>query len=225
MKFPIKGDLSSMTKIHVLIADDHPVFRFGLKRILENAPDIEVVGEAESASSVLKLVNQLKPDVVLLDIRFPGPSGIQVARELRRKYPDELKILILTAYDEDEFLFDAMRAGVHGYLLKNSSHEALIQAVRKVSTGERILSSGKINKILERFNSLALRNAREQSGLSDTELKLLEHLSLGHTYPEMSDRLYLSESTIKRLVKDVIVKLDASSRTQAVAKAIRRGLI
>ena len=214
-----------MTKIHVLIADDHPVFRFGLKRILENAPDIEVVGEAESASSVLKLVNQLKPDVVLLDIRFPGPSGIQVARELRRKYPDELKILILTAYDEDEFLFDAMRAGVHGYLLKNSSHEALIQAVRKVSTGERILSSGKINKILERFNSLALRNAREQSGLSDTEIKLLEHLSLGHTYPEMSDRLYLSESTIKRLVKDVIVKLDASSRTQAVAKAIRRGLI
>jgi len=173
----------------------------------------------------LKLVNQLKPDVVLLDIRFPGPTGIQVARELRRKYPDELKILILTAYDEDEFLFDAMRAGVHGYLLKNSSHEALIQAVRKVSTGERILSSGKINKILERFNSLALRNAREQSGLSDTELKILEHLSLRHTYPEMSDRLYLSESTIKRLVKDVIVKLDASSRTQAVAKAIRRGLI
>jgi len=210
--------------IRVLIADDHPVFRYGLRSLLANDPAIEVVGEAESAAGILRDVDRLLPDVVLLDIRLPGPTGIDVARELRRSHP-RIKVLVLTAYDDDEYLMGALQAGVYGYLLKNASHEVLTSAIRQVHAGQRLLTSEQASKILEQFEELARKQARKESELTDVELKILEHLARGDTYNEMSKHLYLSEPSIKRKIQDILTKMGASSRTQAVAEAIRRGLI
>ncbi|HBY99672.1 MAG: response regulator transcription factor [Ardenticatenaceae bacterium] len=213
-----------METIRVLIADDHPVFRYGLRSLLANDPKIEVVGEAKSATSLESDMDRLRPDVLLLDIRMPGSTGIDVAHEMRRNHPDT-KVLILTAYDDDEYLMDALRAGVHGYLLKNSSHEVLTSAIRAVHAGQRLVAAEQISKVLEQFETLAQRQAREESGLTDVELKILEHLARGDSYDEMSAQLYLSEPTIKRKIQGILTKMGANSRTQAVAEAIRRGLI
>lgn len=213
-----------MEAIRVLIADDHPVFRYGLRSLLANDPEVDVVGEAESAADVLAGVDRLRPDIVLLDIRMPGPTGIDVAQRLRRSHP-ETKVLILTAYDDDEYLMDALRAGVHGYLLKNASHAVLTSAIRAVHMGQRLLTSEQMSKVLEQFGVLARKQARDESGLTDIELMILEHLARGDTYGEMSEELYLSESTIKRKVQGILTKMGVNTRTQAVAEAIRRGLI
>lgn len=213
-----------MQTIRVLIADDHPVFRYGLRSLLANDPKIEVVGEAKSASDLGTDMDRLHPDVLLLDIRMPGSTGIDVAQEMRRSHP-ETKVLILTAYDDDEYLMAALRAGVHGYLLKNSSHEVLSSAIRAVYSGQRLLAAEQVSKVLEQFEALAQKQAHEESGLTDVELKILEHLARGDSYEEMGAELYLSEPTIKRKIQGILTKMGANSRTQAVAEAIRRGLI
>jgi DNA-binding NarL/FixJ family response regulator len=210
--------------IRVLIVEDHPVFRYGLRSLLANDPAIEIVSEADGAAGALSDVERFRPDVVLLDIRMPGPSGIDVARELRRRHPDT-KVLILTAHDDDEYLLDAMRAGVHGYLLKNTAHEVLTSAIRRVHAGQRLLTSEQVITVVEQFEVLARKQAREESDLTDVELEILEHLAAGDSYGEMSERLYLSEPTIKRKVQGIITKMGVNTRTQAVAEAIRRGLI
>jgi DNA-binding NarL/FixJ family response regulator len=212
------------TTIRVLIADDHPVFRYGLRSLLANDPAIEVVGEARSAADLLATVDQRRPDVILLDVRMPGPSGIDVAFELRRSHPD-VKILVLTAHDDDEYLMDALRADVHGYLLKNTSHEILASAIHKVHAGERLLTPEQASEVVKRFAELTRDQAREKSGLSDMELDILERLALGNTYAEMSESLFLSEPTIKRKIQGILTKMGVNSRTQAVAEAIRRGLM
>lgn len=213
-----------METIRVLIADDHPVFRYGLRSLLANDPRIEVVGEAESATGLEADIDRLHPDVLLLDIRMPGPTGIEMAQMLRRSHP-ETKVLILTAYDDDKYLVDALGAGVHGYLLKNSSHEVLTSAIRAVYNGQRLLAAEQVSKVLEQFEVLARKQARENSDLTDVELQILEHLARGDSYDEMSEQLYLSEPTIKRKIQGILTKMGANSRTQAVAEAIRRGLI
>jgi len=213
-----------METIRVLIAEDHPVFRYGLRSLLSNDPAIEIVSEVNGAAGALSDVERFRPDVVLLDIRMPGPSGIDVARELRRHHPDT-KVLILTAHDDDEYLLDAVRAGVHGYLLKNTAHEVLTSAIRQVHAGQRLLTSEQASTVLEQFEVLARKQAREGSDLTDIELQILEHLARGDPYSEMSERLYLSEPTIKRKVQGIITKMGVNTRTQAVAEAIRRGLI
>lgn len=213
-----------MEPIRVLIADDHPVFRYGLRSLLANDSGIEVVSEAESAASALSDIERLRPDVVLLDIRMSGPTGIDVAQRLRRSHP-EIKVLILTAHDDDEYLMDALRVGVHGYLLKNTAYEGLTSAIRHVYAGQRLLSSEQIGRVLEQFEVIAQEQVRQESELTDIELKILEHLARGDSYGEMSEHLYLSEPTIKRKVQVILTKMGVNSRTQAVAEVIRRGLI
>ncbi len=217
-------EMVNVETIRVLIVEDHPVFRYGLRSLLANDPAIEIVSEADGAAGALSDVERFRPDVVLLDIRMPGPSGIDVARELRRRHPDT-KVLILTAHDDDEYLLDAMRAGVHGYLLKNTAHEVLTSAIRRVHAGQRLLTSEQVITVVEQFEVLARKQAREESDLTDVELEILEHLAAGDSYGEMSERLYLSEPTIKRKVQGIITKMGVNTRTQAVAEAIRRGLI
>lgn len=213
-----------MEIIRVLIADDHPVFRYGLRSLLANDPEIEVVGEAENAADVVVDVDRFRPDVVLLDIRMPGPTGIEVAWRLRHRYP-ETKVLMLTAHDDDEYLLDALQAGVHGYLLKSTSHQVLPSAIRAVCTGQKLLTPEQINKVLEQFETLAQKQVRQELQLTDVELKILKHLARGNSYSEMSEHLYLSEPTIKRKIQGILTKMEANTRTQAVAEAIRLGLI
>jgi NarL family two-component system response regulator LiaR len=213
-----------MTKIRVLIVDDHPVVRHGLKNMLNSVKDIEVVGEAETSEQALEQVSQLLPDVVLLDIRMPGASGLRVVQSLQRAHP-KTKIIILTSYDNDEHLFEALRAGAHGYLLKSVAHEKLTGAIRSVHSGERLLSPDLVGRVLEEFQSLAQQRVSEEHRLERDEVQILRLIAAGHTNRDIAEELYWSEVTVKRKVADIFAKLDVGSRTEAVAKALKKGII
>lgn len=210
--------------IRVLVVDDHPVVRHGVQHLLDNDPDLEVVGEATTGPEVLKRMEAIHPDVVLLDIRLPGSDGVEITQHLRRAHPD-VKVIILTAYRDDEYLLGALRAGAHGYLLKQASHETLAGAIRKVYGGERLLSPSLTGRILEEFEAMAREQVAEESELTETELRILSHIAAGDTTKEMAEKLHWSEATVNRRVQDILTKLNVSNRAHAVAEAIRRGLI
>jgi two-component system response regulator DevR len=210
--------------IKVLIVDDHPVVRQGLRSLLSQYSDIQVVGEAEGGPAVLKLVARLRPDVVLLDIRLAGPNGLTLARRLRC-LQSESRVIILTSYDDEAYLLEAARAGVHGYLLKNASAETLADTIRAVHAGERLISPELISKALYQLEMLSQAQLQSESGLSDQELRLLQLMADGASTRDMVRELYLSERTVKRKIHDVLTKLGATSRPQAVAEAYERGLL
>jgi DNA-binding NarL/FixJ family response regulator len=213
-----------MSAIRVLIVDDHPIVRQGVRGVLANHPDIQVVGEADSASALFAIVDSLKPDVVLVDIRMPGQGGIEVTQRLKHDYPD-IKVIILTTYDDDEFLFGALRAGAEGYLLKSASQEVLADSIRQVGRGERLLSPHLIGKVMREFQDLAKDKARADSGLTDQELEVLRMIAAGATNKEIAEKLYWSEVTVKRKVQDILEKMGVANRAQAVAEAGKRGLL
>ena len=213
-----------MDRIRILIADDHPVVRQGLRTFLSTCPDLEVVGEATNGFTTLDQVRALRPDVVLLDIRMPGLSGIEAAHRLRRAHP-EVKVILFTTYDDEEYLFGALRVGAHAYLLKSSSHDTLAAAIRSVYAGERLLSPPLVDKVLSRFEELARAKAQQDSGLTEQEFQILQAMEDGASNKEIADRLHWSEITVKRKVQDIFEKLGVDNRVKAVAEAIRRGLI
>jgi DNA-binding NarL/FixJ family response regulator len=213
-----------MNVIRVLIVDDHPIVRQGVRSVLANHADIQIVGEADSAATAFPLVEALKPDVVLLDIRLPGQNGIEITQRLKHEQP-EVKVIILTTYDDDEYLFGALRAGADGYLLKSTSQEVLADSIRQVGRGERLLSPNLINKVLREFQDLARDKARADSGLTDQELQVLRMIAAGATNKEIAEKLYWSEVTVKRKVQDILEKMGVANRAQAVAEASKRGLL
>jgi len=208
----------------VLIVDDHPVVRQGLRSLLSQYPDIQVVGEADGSPAALGLIADLRPDVVLLDIRLAGPSGLELARQLRRSGA-EARVIILTSHDDEAYLMEAAQAGVHGYLLKSASAELLAEAIRAVHAGEHRLSPALVSKALEQLEALSRTQAQAESGLSDQELQLLRLLADGANTQDMARALYLSERTVKRKLQDILDKLGAATRAQAVAEAFKRGLL
>jgi len=213
-----------MAVIRVLIVDDHPVLRRGLRHLLCAYEDIEVVGEAEDGATAVQATIALAPDVILLDVQLPGPDGAEVAYQLRRQAPGA-KIIILTAFDDDEYVVDALRAGVHGYLLKNTSDETVVDTIRQVHQGVRLLSPTLMDTVLKQFETLAQTHARQQSGLSEEELEMLGLIAQGATTKEIGAHMHWSERTVKRRVEEVIARLDAKNRAEAVAQAIKSGLI
>jgi DNA-binding NarL/FixJ family response regulator len=213
-----------MAVIRVLIVDDHPVLRRGLRSLLSSYQDIQVVGEAEDGAAALQAATALSPDVILLDVQLPGPDGAEVAYQLRRQVP-EAKIIILTAFDNDEYVVDALRAGVHAYLLKNTSDETVVDAVRQVHQGVHLLSPALMETVLGQFGTLAQAHARYQSGLSEEELGMLELIARGATTKEIGAHMHWSERTVKRKVEEAIARLGAKNRAEAVAQAIKSGLI
>ncbi len=208
----------------VLIVDDHPVVRQGLRSLLAEYSDIQVVGETEGGSAFLELVVQLQPDVILLDIRLAGSSGLDLARQLR-SMSSEARVIILTSYDDEIYLREAAQAGVHGYLLKSASAEVLADAIRAVHAGERRISPALVNKVMQQLETLSRAQAQAASGLSDQELRLLRLIAEGVSTPDIVRTLYLSERTVKRKIQDILTKLGATSRAQAVAEAYKRGLL
>ena len=213
-----------MEAIRVLLVDDHLVVRQGLRSLLSQYPDIQVVGEAEDGSVVLELVSELRPDVTLLDVRLAGDNGLDLARQLQRGQV-ETRIIILTSYDNEEYLLQAAQAGAYGYLLKNSSAEILADAIRAVNAGERRLSPALAGTAFRQLENLSQVRLLVESGLIEQELQLLQLIAAGASTHEMAQELYLSERTIKRKVQDVLDKLNASNRAQAVAEAFKRGLL
>ena len=213
-----------MKRIRVLVADDHPIVRQGIRSLLTQYSDLDVVGEAGTGPAVLEQVAQLQPDVVLLDVRMAGANGIEIARELRRDSP-ETRIIILTTYDDEEYLFGALQVGAHAYLLKDVSLDTLPAAIRAVCQGERLLSPLLVDKVLREFQSLATEKLRRDAGLSDAELAILKRIADGATNREIAQEFYWSEVTVKKKVQEILDKLGAANRTQAVVIAIRKGLI
>ena len=213
-----------MPRIRVLIADDHPIVRQGVRSLLDQFDDLEVVGEAGTAPEVLREVARLTPDVILLDIRMAGANGIEIARQLRHTHP-ETRVIILTTYDDDEYLVGALQVGAHAYLLKDVALDTLPAAIRAVYHGKRLLSPTLVDKVLREFETLATEKLRRESGLTEEELAILRRIADGATNREIAREFYWSEVTVKKKVQEIMDKLGAVNRTQAVVIAIRRGLI
>ena len=213
-----------MTPIRVLIVDDHPVVRQGVKNVLAYHSDIQVVGEAENATELFRELDNYNPDLILLDVRMPGASGIEVARRLKTQY-NWIRIIILTTYDDDEYLADAIQAGAEGYLLKSASPAVLAGAIRRVAQGERLISPSLMDTMLREFQVMAQAQDSGRFGLTDEELEILSLIADGSTNREIAQTMFISEVTAKRKVQEIMEKLGASNRAQAAAEAARRGLV
>lgn len=210
--------------IRVLLADDHPIFRRGLRSLLAEQADITVAGEADSSPSTVEQVMAHQPDILLLDVRMGGASGIEIARELHRLAPG-MRIIILTSYDNDEYLFGALQVGARAYLLKDLALHDLADVIRAVHRGERLLSPQMVDRVLYQFQELASQKLRLESGLSAEEIRILELIADGATNQMIAEQFFWSEVTVKKKVQEILARLGAANRTQAAVIAIRRGLI
>jgi DNA-binding NarL/FixJ family response regulator len=210
--------------IRVLIVDDHPIVRRGLRSLLSSYPDIEIVGEAEDGAEALHAVQDLSPHVILLDIQMVGADGIEITSRILRSAP-QAKIIILTAYDNDEYILGAFRAGAYAYLLKNSLDETVVETIRLVQQGRRLLSPTLMDQVLRQFHALAQTHANREHKLSQEDVQVLRLMANGATTEEIAKETHWSESTVKRKVEEISGKLDARNRTQAVAIALKEGLI
>ncbi len=210
--------------IRVLIVDDHPIVRQGVRSLLSAFSDIAVVGEADSPASVEVQIREKQPHVLLLDVRLGAYDGIQIARNLRRKHP-ECRVIILTTYDDDDYLFGALEAGAHAYLLKDVSLDELPASIRAVHAGKRLLSPLLMDRVLGEFQQLVAEKHAATSGVDAEDKQLLLLMADGLTNREIAERLNYSEASVKKKVQELLETLGVSNRTQAVAMAIRQGLI
>lgn len=206
--------------IRILVADDHPVVREGLVAILSTQPDFEVVGEATSGVEVVQLVNQLNPDVVLLDLEMPEMDGVQVLERIRHIQP-QVQAIVFTAFDTDERILAAVRAGAKGYLLKGSPREEIFKAVRLANQGSSLLQPVIASKLLHHV----AESTNDLPALTQRELEVLRLLAQGKTNKEISSALVISERTTKFHVSSILRKLGVGNRTEAVASAAKLGLI
>jgi DNA-binding NarL/FixJ family response regulator len=202
-------------KIRILIADDHYIVRMGLVALVNTEPDMEVVAEAADGSSALELFARHQPDLALLDLRMPGKGGIQTTREIRDRFP-AARILVLSAFDGDEDIYRALHAGAQGYVLKSSTAEKLVPALRAVAAGQNWIPE-------EVASQLASRKVLEE--LTSRELQVLNQLAKGLANKEIADVLNITEYTVKDHLKSILGKLRAADRTEAVTIAIQRGII
>ncbi len=204
--------------IHILIAEDQRIVREGLMALLEDEPEVEIVGEAANGQEAVSLFDQLQPDVVLMDLQMPVLDGPEATRRIREQHPDA-RILALTTYATDEFIFTALRAGAKGYLLKDASTDDLLAAIRAVHQGQTSLAP----EVAARLVSGMSDGAPEQ--LTARELEVLQLMGRGCSNHEIADKLVIAPRTAKVHVQNILGKLGATNRTEAVSIAVRRKLI
>jgi len=209
--------------IRVLIADDHSLVRQGLRRYLDMAEDIDVVGEASNGEEAIAMVEKEQPDIVLLDIRMPGVDGLEAARMIRERYP-KVGAIMLTAYDDRQFVVEAVRAGARGYVLKARDAEHLIQTVRLVAGGNMVIDPQLVVALAEELSQAKERDRKAET-LTAREIEVLQLLAFGHTNRDIAEKLFISPDTVKTHLEHIFEKLGASDRTAAVAEALRRRLI
>jgi NarL family two-component system response regulator LiaR len=210
--------------ISVLLVDDHPVVIEGLRKLLETSGDIEVTGSANDAAQALERARSLRPDVILLDLRMPGASGIQATRRLREQ---EFRgaVILLTSYGDQAYVRQALEAGADGYLLKSTPSEQLIDSIRSAARGRRQLSPELLDGVLADFGGLAREKTVRDADLSEDDLAILRLAGEGHTNREIALSMSRSEIAIKKRLQVIFAKLGAIDRAHAVAEAMRRGLI
>lgn len=214
-----------MEKIKILIADDHAVVREGTRQILEQQPDMDVVGEAADGEEAIKLVGSTNPDVAIIDISMPKVDGIEATKQIKALYPG-VTVLILTAYDDDQFVFSLLEAGAAGYLLKSVRGKELVDAVRQVHAGESVLHPAIARKVLNRFVPATGESTKTQvKTLSERETEVLRLATQGLTNQEIADKLFLSLRTVQAHLGHIFNKLQVSSRTEAVVKALKEGWV
>ena len=217
-----------MKAIKILLVDDQPLFREGLRTLLSVHSDFDVVGEAGNGEEALRLARSLRPTVVLMDLQMPVLDGVAATRRLHEEQPD-CRVIVLTTFDDDEMVFDGLRAGAVGYLLKDAPSEKLAEAIRVAARGETFLQPSVAAKVVAEFARLT-RKATESSGslsepLSERELEILRLIAKGASNREIAGTLFLAEGTVKNHVTNILGKLDVRDRTQAAIKAKDSGLL
>ncbi len=206
--------------LRIILVDDHEVVRIGLKTLLARYPEFEIIDEAGTGGEALAKTLQLKPDVVLMDIRLPDQSGIEVCRAIATKQP-ETKVVMLTSYAEDELLFDAIVAGASGYVLKQIGSGELVRALEAIGRGETLIDPTLTQKVFSKVREIARRAQAEAfSKLNDQETKILALVAEGKTNREIAAHVFLSEKTVRNYVSNILAKLNLSSRAQAAAYAV-----
>ena len=213
-----------MAKQRIILVDDHEVVRLGLKSLLERHPQFEVVGEASSARDALEQVAALEPDVVVMDIRLPGTSGIEACEQIVDQHPST-KVIMLTSYAEDEMLFSAIRAGASGYVLKQIASEELVKAIEAVGRGEALLDPAVTQRVFQEVRKAAKdEEASAFSALTQQERHVLLLVSEGKTNREIAKALFLGEGTVRNYVSSILSKLGVSNRAEAAAYAVEFNL-
>lgn len=213
-----------MAKQRILLVDDHEVVRLGLKSLLDRHPQFEVVGEAGSAREALEQAAHLTPDVVVMDIRLPGQSGIEACEEIVDTFPD-MKVIMLTSYAEDEMLFSAIRAGASGYILKQIGGDDLVRALEAVGRGEALLDPAVTQRVFQEVRkAVKEEEASAFSHLSQQEKHVLLLVSEGKTNREIAKALFLGEGTVRNYVSSILSKLGVNNRAEAAAYAVEHNL-
>jgi DNA-binding NarL/FixJ family response regulator len=224
--------MSEPQKVGLVVADDHEVVRAGFAALLDTQPDFTVLGTASDGSEAVRVCRELQPDVVLMDVRMPGLDGIEATRQLAGTGESGPRVLILTTFDLDEYVFDALRAGASGFLLKDVTAERLFDAVRVVAAGEALLAPAVTRRLISEFTRL--RPVPEAQGaappaalgtLTPRETEVLRLVAEGLSNPEVAQRLVVTEETVKTHVSRILAKLGLRDRTQAVVAAYESGLV
>ncbi len=218
----------SAEQIRVLVADDHPFFRDGLRVLLEATPDTELVGEAHDGDEAVQMAATLGPDVILMDLRMPGVGGIESTLRILRENPD-MAVVVLTMVEDDDSVFAAMRAGARGYLLKGADKEEMLLAIRAVARGEAIFGPGIARRLIRYFSSPAQARPVQAPRtvfpeLTDREREILDLIAAGKNNQEIAEELYLSLKTVRNYVSNIFSKLQVADRAQAIVRAREAGL-
>lgn len=224
---------SGQKKIRVLVVDDHPLFRQGVRWALDAEPDIEVVGEAADGDQALQMALELSPDLVLSDVNIPGPDGVELVRSLKSALPRTM-VILMTAYDDEDQLFDAVRVGAAAYFLKDLGPQELMESIRRVNQGEYLINENVLSKplvasrVLKQFADLSPVDHDVEPlfvPLSNREIEVLDLIAHGKSNKEIARALGISDQTVKNHITSILRKLAVNDRTQAVVYAIRHGWI
>lgn len=210
--------------MRVVICDDQSIVRDGLEMLLKLEPDMEVVGTAGDGATAVDIVAEKKPDMVLMDLKMPVMNGVEATRRIRAQYPD-IKVLVLTTYADDEWVFDAIQAGASGYLLKDTPRDEVIKAIRGTSEGKTYVDPSVAGKVLRQASSRHAQPATNITAeLTEREIEVLRLIARGLSNKDISEKLFLSEGTIRNHVSAILAKLGVADRTQAAVIAIQHGL-
>lgn len=236
--------MNQENKIKVVIADDHQLFREGLKRIINLEQDMEVIAEFSDGKGVLDHYEEIQPDIILMDINMPNMNGVEATKKVKDYYPDA-KIMILSIHDDEGYVFETLRSGATGYLLKDMDALTLVEAVRAVASGRAYIHPEITGKVIDDYRRLSNRNASDRgfhdnvrrdpvfidkavdwrSILTKREIEVLQLMAAGNSNRAIGDRLYISEKTVKNHVSSILQKMDVQDRTQAVISAVKNGWV